>query len=246
MQKKLEELFYQLSFCQKCTSLKKKNGKDCSLINFYEDMDMREKIPSIWTDWKRRKNSNVVIIGQDWGPYCDMENLYLEYKKKETEINWKALIESEKSLTKKMLTKYLKDSAFQESFFLEEDFLDDIYITNAILCARRGSEYRGDNIDLKKSTRNCSNYLKAQIELVKPKVIITLGYYPLWSLSLSYSFSIRSTLSETIEEYPEIKVEDFIIIPLYHPTAQIIKEKQLEQYRRIWRYMKGKNYELKK
>lgn len=246
MQKKLENFFHQLSLCQKCISLKKKNGKDCSLINFYEDIDKREKIPSMWTDWRNRINSNIVIIGQDWGPYCDMENLYLEYKKEEIKTNWKTLMESEKSLTKKVLTNYLRDSAFQENFFLEEDFLDDIYITNAIMCARKGFGYRGDNIDLKKSTRNCSVYLKEQIELVKPKVIVTLGYYPLYSLSLSYSFSIHSTLSETIEKYPEIKLEDFIIIPLYHPTAQITKEKQLEQYRRIWRYMKGKNYELKK
>lgn len=246
MNRKLKKLLKDLSCCQKCTSLKRNNGKDCSLINFYKDKKMCSKIPSIWTDWERRIDSNIMIIGQDWGPYRDMEKLYLEYKKKETEENWKSLIESEKSLTKKMLTKYLKDSAFKENFFLEEDFLDDIYITNAIMCARKGFEYRADNIDLKTSTRNCTDHLKAQVELVKPKVIVTLGYYPLYSLSISYSFDILNTLSETIEKSPEIKTEDFVIIPLYHPTAQITKEKQLEQYRRIWRYMKGENYEFRR
>lgn len=246
MNRKLKKLLKDLSCCQKCTFLKGNNGKDCSLINFYQDKKMCTKIPSIWTDWERRMDANIMIIGQDWGPYRDMEKLYLEYKKQESEENWKKLIESEKSLTKKMLTKYLKDSAFHENFWLEEDFLDNIYITNAIMCARKGTEYRSELINLKTSTRNCSDYLKRQIELVKPKVIITLGYYPLYSLSLSYSFSIEKTLSAIIENQKEIELEDFIIIPLYHPTAQITKEKQLDQYRRIWKYMKGKKYELKK
>ncbi len=246
MNKELKILFSKLSNCKKCTSLKNKNGKDCSLINFYEKKNICVKIPSIWTDWERRINSNIMIIGQDWGPYQDMEKLNKEYEKEETLENWKKLIESESSSTKKMLTKYLRLSAELENYPLGDNFLEDIYITNAIMCARNGTHYRGDNISLKVSTRNCSKYLKEQIEIVKPKVVVCLGYYPLYSLSLAYSFSIGKTLSSTLNQQKEIYVDDFIIIPLYHPTAQITKELQLEQYQRIWNYMKGKDYELKK
>lgn len=246
MKKNLHNLFKQLSNCQKCISLKNKNGKDCSLINFYKNADMCLKIPSIWTDWERRVNSNIMIIGQDWGPYKDMLRLRKEYEKDESLENWKQLQESETSSTKKMLTKYLKLSAELEDYSLEENFLDDIYITNAIMCARKGNQYRGDNISLKVSTRNCSQYLKEQIEIVKPKVIVSLGYYPLYSLSLVYDFSIDKTLSSTLKKKKEIYLDDFIIVPIYHPTAQIPKEIQLEQYRRIWNYMKGNAYELKK
>ena len=105
------------------------------------------------------------------------------------------------------------------------------------MCARTGTKYRGDNIDLKKSTDNCSEYLKKQVEVVKPKVILTLGYYPLYSLSKSYNFIINKTLKETIANYPEIKINDFTIIPLYHPVAQIKKAEQLKQYKRIWKYV---------
>lgn len=105
------------------------------------------------------------------------------------------------------------------------------------MCARTGTKYRGDNIDLKKSTDNCSVYLKKQVEIVKPKVILTLGYYPLYSLSKSYNFIINNTLKETIANYPEIKINDFTIIPLYHPVAQIKKTEQLKQYKRIWKYV---------
>lgn len=145
--------------------------------------------------------------------------------------NWKELIESEKSNTKKMLEKYIKESS--SSKYL----LDDIYITNAIMCARQGSFYRGNNIDLKTSTLNRSEYLLKQIEIVKPKVILTLGYYPLMSLSKLFDFEIGKTLKETIVKFREIKVDNYTIIPLYHPVAQIKREEQLKQYKRIWKYI---------
>ncbi len=242
----MENIFEKISCCQKCTSLRNKNGRDCSLINFYQDKNIYLKIPSIWTDWENRIDSNIMIIGQDWGPYQEMKKLNEDYLKEETIDNWKRLIESEKSSTKKMLTKYLEQSASLENYLLSDNFLDEIYITNAIMCARKGDAYRGDNISLKVSTKNCSCYLKEQIEIVKPKVIVTLGYYPLYSLSLIYSFTIEKTLQTTLEHQKEIEIGEILIIPLYHPTAQITKELQLEQYRRIWKYMKGNGYELKK
>lgn len=115
--------------------------------------------------------------------------------------------------------------------------LDDIFITNAIMCARQGDNYRGDNIDLKKSTINCNEHLSKQIEILKPKVIVTLGYYPLMSLSKTLNFIIDNTLKETITNHPEIVINNYIVIPLYHPVAQIKKNEQLEQYKRIWKYI---------
>ena len=114
--------------------------------------------------------------------------------------------------------------------------LDDIYVTNAIMCARKGDKYRGNNIDLKKSTFNCKEYLERQIKIVQPKIILTLGYYPLKALSNIFKFDIKDTLKDTIQNMPIIKEENFIIIPLYHPVAQIKKEEQLNQYDRIWKY----------
>ena len=105
------------------------------------------------------------------------------------------------------------------------------------MCGRKGNNYRGNNINLKCSTLNCKEFLFKQIEIVKPKVILTLGYYPLYSLSNIYDFKIEDNLTKTIEKYPIIKTENSMIIPLYHPVAQIKKEKQMEQYNRIWEFI---------
>ena len=225
-QKKLEKLFEELGNCNQCLSFPNSNK---SLINIYQNLDFSVNIPSIWTDWFHRMDSSIMIIGQDWGPYQEMKTLHdkLNYDKS----NWKDLIESEKSNTKKLLAYYIEQSS-QGTYTL-----DDLFVTNAILCARKGNSYRGDNIDLKKSTLNCSKYLLRQIEIVKPKVIVTLGYYPLLSLASYGGFPISKTLKETIQCYPEIKVCDFVIIPVYHPVAQIKKEEQLKQYQKIWKYV---------
>jgi DNA polymerase len=229
-EKLLDSLISDMGKCQKCLELKSKNGKDYSLINIYEDNEFAKNIPSIWTDWYNRLDSKIMIIGQDWGPFIDMQKLNSQYAKNED--TWDNLIEQEKSNTKKLLTQYIIESSNGKV-----NSLNEIYITNAIMCARNGNNYRGDNIDLKKSTFNCRQYLKKQIEIVNPKVLLTLGYYPLKALSDIYNFKIENTLKSTIESMPTIKLGDIIIIPLYHPVAQIKKQEQLEQYNRIWEHL---------
>ena len=224
--KKFYDFIVSLENCEKCTNL---DCKEKSLINFYKEKELCVNIPSIWTDWFNRIESDIMIIGQDWGPYNDMKKFHNLLK--DDKSNWKEIIELEKSKTKKMLEHYIKSSSNNKYS------LDDIFITNAIMCARQGNNYRGNNIDLKKSTMNCSKNLLKQIDIVKPKIILTLGYYPLKSLALIFNFKINSTLKSTIEKYPEINVDNYVIIPLYHPVAQIRKDEQLRQYKRIWKYI---------
>lgn len=57
------------------------------------------------------------------------------------------------------------------------------------------------------------------------------------SLSEIFNFKIGKTLKETISKLPEILIDDFVIIPLFHPVAQIKREEQLKQYKKIWKYI---------
>ena len=156
-----------------------------------------------------------------------MEKIYNKYKENKTKENWNKIINEEKSMTKKMLENYLIQSS------KDENILDKIYITNAIMCARKGNNYRGNNIKLKESTKNCLEYIKTQIDIVNPKLILTLGYYPLYSLSQIFKFNIEKQLTDTIKKQSYFKVDNIVIIPLYHPTAQVKREIQLQQYKKI-------------
>ena len=192
--KLFDELIYDMSKCEKCLSMHPKSNIDCSLINIYKNEMFAKEIPSIWTDWYNRLDSEIMIIGQDWGPFSDMKKLNEKYLDNPTNENWSKLIEDEKSLTKKQLTKYLVESSNGKI-----NSINNIYITNAIMCARYGNNYRGNNINLKCSTLNCKEFLYKQIEIVKPKVILTLGYYPLYFLSNIYDFKIEENLTKTIQ-----------------------------------------------
>lgn len=233
----LNKMFKDMSNCNLCMNMANKNGKDCSLINIYTN-DFYKDIPSIWTDWFNRVDSKIMIIGQDWGPYIEMKKFHDMYKVNETSENWNRIIEEEKSLTKKMLTKYLAESSKKNNLDVNDDIINNIYITNAIMCARAGNNYRNDNIMLKECSLNCSKYLKRQIDIVKPKIILTLGFYPLLSLSKIYNFKIDKSLSSSINNYGFFEIQDIVIIPLYHPAAQISKDKQMVQYDKIWKYYK--------
>lgn len=61
--KQFNNLIKDLSFCDKCTNFKCDKK---SLINIYKNYDFCTNIPSIWTYWFNRLNSDIMIIGQDW------------------------------------------------------------------------------------------------------------------------------------------------------------------------------------
>lgn len=63
------------------------------------------------------------------------------------------------------------------------------------------------------------------------------------ALSEIFNFEIKTTLKDCIKSNPYFKVKSYTIIPLYHPVAQIKKEEQLSQYKRIWTHLKGEENE---
>lgn len=97
---------------------------------------------------------------------------------------------------------------------------EDVYITNIVKCRPP------KNRDPKKSEINkCKHFLDEQIEIIKPKVICPLG-----------RFSSQYILEKYIGKIFEIgevhgksfKVNNSIIIPMYHPAAAIYDNKKIK------------------
>lgn len=93
----------------------------------------------------------------------------------------------------------------------------EIYITNVVKCRPPG------NRDPKEEEiKACSRYLDRQIEIIKPKVIATLGRY-----SMAYVFK-KFRLGDKLQPISRIHGQVFsagdlfssvTIIPLYHPAV---------------------------
>jgi DNA polymerase len=93
---------------------------------------------------------------------------------------------------------------------------EDIFITNAVLCnpLAEGKNSRPTAREI----QNCSPFLKTLLELIQPRLVVTLGgvgleaVNRLWRTSYRLADSVGKILPDT--PYP--------LLPLYHPSPRVI------------------------
>jgi uracil-DNA glycosylase family 4 len=89
---------------------------------------------------------------------------------------------------------------------------EDIYVTNAVLCNPR--DERGNNsTPLPDEVTNCGGFLRRQIELVNPKVVVALGATSLRALAnvSAHNLTLKDDVRTARPWFGRI------LIPLYHP-----------------------------
>jgi DNA polymerase len=110
-----------------------------------------------------------------------------------------------------------------------------IFITNAVLCNPRkesGANRKPTGAEMK----NCSEFLRRQIALVDPRVVVTLGAVALAALSsvAYHEFTLRENAGRVVEW------DGRRLVPLYHPSPQVLashrrEDAQLRDYRAVAR-----------
>ena len=93
----------------------------------------------------------------------------------------------------------------------------EIFVTSAALCNPRsttGANRRPTSTEL----RNCSKFLQRTIELIDPRVIVTLGGVALEALKAIevHSFTLRDDAAKLRQWNGRT------LIPLYHPSPQVL------------------------
>lgn len=93
----------------------------------------------------------------------------------------------------------------------------DIFITSAALCNPRSST-GANRRPAAGEIRNCSDYLRRTINLIDPKIIVTLGNAALGALKLiePHEYSLRTDAAK-IRPWNARR-----LIPLYHPSPQVL------------------------
>jgi DNA polymerase len=94
---------------------------------------------------------------------------------------------------------------------------DDIFISNSVLCSPRKPSGANDKPS-RAEIRNCSGFLRRQIELINPPVIATLGAVALDALRLIEVHDLR--LREDVAKIAWWNGR--LLVPLYHPSPQVI------------------------
>jgi uracil-DNA glycosylase len=112
---------------------------------------------------------------------------------------------------------------------------EEIFITSAALCnpqSASGANRRPTSAEI----RNCSNFLGRTIDLVRPSIIVTLGTVALEALKLIHYHEL--SLKEDAARVREWN--DRLLIPLYHPSPQVLitsrsEQQQLRDYKVVAR-----------
>lgn len=110
---------------------------------------------------------------------------------------------------------------------------DRIFITNAALCNPHGSSGKNRK-PAREELANCSTFLRRQIELIDPRVLVTLGAVALDALRrIEYhALSLREAAGKVLEWNGRL------LVPVYHPSPQVLashrrEAMQLKDYRAI-------------
>jgi len=115
---------------------------------------------------------------------------------------------------------------------------EQIFITSAALCnpqTASGANRRPTDQEI----RNCSEFLRRTIDLVNPRLLITLGSVALGALRRLYHHEL--TLKEHAAKMQ--RLDSRILMPIYHPSPQVLashrrEEEQLRDYKAVARVLR--------
>ncbi len=114
----------------------------------------------------------------------------------------------------------------------------EIFITNSVLCSPRKLSGANDK-PTRAEIRNCSDYLRRQIELINPRVVATLGAVALEALKLiePHAYTLQDHAAQIHRWHGRL------LVPLYHPSPHVIITvrpllMQMEDYKMLAEAMK--------
>jgi DNA polymerase len=109
---------------------------------------------------------------------------------------------------------------------------EEVYITNVVKC--RPPKNRAPNGE---EIEQCREYLLEQIDLIRPKVIVTLG-------RVAASFFISSNLGMTALRGDFYEFEQIKVMPTFHPSYLVRNERNKDLRWQVWEDMQKVMAEL--
>ena len=101
---------------------------------------------------------------------------------------------------------------------------EEIFITSAALCNPR-TDSGANRKPTQKELANCSDFLRRTIELINPRVIVTLGSVALEALKrIQYHELNLKQSAAGIHAW-----QDRVLVPIYHPSPQVLASHRREQ-----------------
>lgn len=150
-----------------------------------------------WSSWHGRFNPELMIIGQDWGDT--------------TSYRTQRGIEDPNGPTNQTLADLVRLIGLD---------MDEVFLTNAVLCLKEG----GDQAPVREEWfRNCGErFLKPTIEVVNPRVLVTLGERAYRSVEVLFDLP-RIEFRQAVGNVEGFMLSERLrLFPMYHPSRRIL------------------------
>lgn len=240
----LQKLWEELAQNTAATkSIKIRKGRQIN-VGYVNQFSKHNFIPNKWFDWENKTNADIMIIGQDWGPYSALLPYIDNYEKLKDHEDFdydRFLFSTFSSRTEKFIIKAIENT-YKEKFkkCIDSEIWDRFFFTVAIMFTRQGSHFRGNEFfDEKLGIAQSLPYLLKQIEIIKPKVIMPLGGIAWHMLNEIFQLGMKDSISEIImkQDSKVIMVDGINIIPNFHPASHTDPKIQLSLWERVWDYI---------
>jgi uracil-DNA glycosylase family 4 len=176
-----------------------------------------------WTSWNGDLNARLVVVGQEWG---DVESFERQRG-----------VEMPGSATNRMLRELLAFVGIDVEPAPERRQDSGVYLTNAALCLKTMGGVQGPVQAVWFS--NCGKrFLRSQVELVGPKVVVTLGMRAYDAMRHAFSLPRVAFRTAVNQRQPISLANGSLLVPAYHCGQRILnthrpRDAQFEDWRLV-------------
>jgi len=177
-----------------------------------------------YTLWQGNLDARLVVVGQD---FANVDG-FLKYKgwpghNIQTNLNLVSLLRSAG------ISIPPPDKGHSD---------DNLFFTNAVLCMKQGN---GRQARVPTACfRSCGQFLRRTLELVRPRLLVTLGSAALRSVWDAFECPGRSRFPEMVGHRHPI-ADRLELAPMYHPSPTVVRtHRSLDAMRRDWQIICGR------
>lgn len=204
--------------CDRCKSLGLRNPADVQ----GGQLDAKEVGP--WTRWNGDLNAPILVVGQEWGDVSSFER--------------QGGLDNAKSKTNEVLVDLLSSVGVVVQSAPNGGSNTGVFLTNAALCLKGGGAQA--KVD-RQWFKNCARpFLREQITLVQPRVVVTLGEQAYLGVRHAFDLPKVSFRRAVRRQEPIPLINDTQLIPVYHCSKRVLnKARLLPQQLQDWRLVKA-------
>lgn len=173
-----------------------------------------------WTDWQGNLDARLMIIGQDWGDVRTLEKQG-------------GVCNVDNSATNRALMRLIQIAGVDVDEHHISAKHPDLFFTNAILCMKTDGGLAGKVRGA--WFRHCvDRFLKPLIEIVQPRVAVTLGEKATKSLLREYGYrGVR--FKELVEQQSPVMISPYTaVFPVFHCGSLGQRNRPFDQQKLDW------------